>query len=125
MIWITGFLFPYTRRDTEFGPFEMLTIALPISMIAGGFLSWRIVRIYRLFVSGQIVRGWILSLRIIRDRGRLEFAYEIGGRSYAAWTPVHRTKQVLSLRQGDEVEILVDASFPTHAIVRSLYVDSL
>jgi hypothetical protein len=46
----------------------------------------------------------------------------MAGRPYATWTPVHKNRQVLALHPNQEIDILVDASRPTKAIVRHLYV---
>jgi glutamate synthase (NADPH/NADH) large chain len=52
------------------GRVEMLTIALPLSLIVGGFLLWRVTRIQTLFGRGAAVRGTITRIRLVRDRGR-------------------------------------------------------
>jgi len=97
-------------------------IALPFSLLAGGCLIWRIARIYRLFSRGKLVRAQITRVDVARDRGRLEFAYDIGGHRVSSWTPVHKNKQVEALAVNQEVEVLVDAANPLNAIVRDLYV---
>jgi hypothetical protein len=121
-IWIIGFLFPFVRKGASFGTFEVLAFALPISMVAGGFLLWRIARIHRLFAFGRLVPAQVTSLRIARDRGRLEFEYDFGGLRRTSWMPVHKNKRVLALEPNQQVEVLVDPRDPTNAIVRQLYV---
>jgi hypothetical protein len=121
-IWIIGFMFPYIRRGAQFGAVEILTVALPLSVLACGFLVWRIVRIQRLFAHGRRIPARILDIKIVRDRGRLEFAYDLDGRTFCSWTPIHKNKQTLALYPNQEIEVLVDVSRPTTAIVHHLYV---
>jgi hypothetical protein len=37
-IWVIGLIFPFLRQGATFGRVEILTIALPLSLIAAGFL---------------------------------------------------------------------------------------
>jgi hypothetical protein len=120
-IWIIGFVFPYLRHGAQFDTTAALTVALPISVIAGGFLLWRIGRIQRLFALGRLVPGLVLDVRIIRDRGRLDFTYKLDGNRFRSWMPIHKNKQTLALPPNQEVEVLVDASRPSRAVVRHLY----
>jgi len=120
-IWMIGYLFPFVRQGARFGSFEMLVIALPISLLACGILCWRIHRIHRLFSRGEKARGYITRIHLARDRGRIEFMYERDGRSHTCWTPVHQNRAVLALQIGQEVDLLVDPARPTRAIIRHLY----
>ena len=54
-IWLIGFAFAYIRTGARFGRVEMLTIALPLSLIAAGFFLWRVRRIQVLFRRGTAV----------------------------------------------------------------------
>ncbi len=121
-IWIIGFLFPFVRTGASFGSFEMLAFALPISLMAGGLLLWRIARIHRLFSLGRLVSAQVTRIRIVRDRGRLEFEYDFDGLRRSSWMPVHKNKRVMALAPNQQVEVLVDPTDPTNAIVRQLYV---
>ena len=121
LIWVAGFLFPLKRPSASFGSFEMFTIAAPISLVAGRFLVWRILRIRALFQRGHLTKGRITGIRIARDRGRLEFSYDFAGRPFQSWMPVHKNKQVLAFQIDQEVDVLVDPRRPHTAIVRDLY----
>lgn len=120
--WIIGYVFPFVRRGAQFGAFEMLTVALPLSLVTAGFFLWRLQRIHYLFARGEQVRGYITDIRLARDRARVEFMYERSGHSYVSWTPVHQNRDVLALRIGQEVDLLVDSARPTKAIIRHLYI---
>jgi hypothetical protein len=120
-IWVIGFVFPFIRTGARFSRVEMLTTALPLSLIAAGLFLWRVRRIQRLFSRGEAVRGYITRIRLARDRGRVEFHYECGGRRFESWLPVHQNPEVLALRESQEIELLVDAARPPRAILRHLF----
>ena len=121
-IWVIGLLFPFLRQDARFGRVEMLTIALPLSLLAAGFLLWRVTRIQTLFRRGAAVRGSITRIRFARDRGRVEFRYEFNGQRLESWMPVHQSPEVLALRESQEIDLLVDTTRPRLAIIRDLFV---
>jgi len=120
-IWFIGLIFPFLRQGATFGRVEILTIALPLSLIAAGFLLWRVTRIQTLFRRGAAVRGNITRIRLVRDRGRVEFRYEFNGERLESWMPVHQTPEVLALRESQEIDLLVDATRPRRAIIRHLF----
>ena len=120
--WVIGLIFPFLRQGATFGRVEILTIALPLSLIAAGFLLWRVTRIQTLFSRGAAVRGNITRIRLVRDRGRVEFRYEFNGECLESWMPVHQTPEVLALRESQEIDLLVDATRPRRAIIRHLFI---
>jgi len=122
VIWLISAQLVLFRHDGSFTAREALMIAVPLSLVAGGLLAWRIVRIHRLFSRGQLVRAQITRLDVAMDRGRVEFAYDFRGHRVTSWTPVHKNKQVEALAVNQEVEVLVDAANPLSAIVRDPYV---
>ncbi len=101
--------------------FEILTVALPVSLVAACFLFWRIARIQRLFRHGIAVKGGITHIQFSRDRARVEFLYEFNGECFGAWMPLHQTREVLALRVSQEVELLVDKTHPRQAIIWHLF----
>jgi len=122
VIWLISAQFMLFRHDGSFTARDALMLALPLSLVAGGLLVWRIVRIHRLSSRGQVVRAQITRVEVAMDRGRVEFAYDFAGRRVSSWTSVHKNKQVAALAANQEVEVLVDAANPLNAIVRDLYV---
>jgi uncharacterized protein DUF3592 len=122
VIWLISAQLVLFRRDGSITAREALMIAIPLSLVAGGLLVWRIVRIHRLFARGQLVRAQITRVEVAMDRGRVEFAYDFGGHRVSSSTQVHKNKQVEALAVNQEVEVLVDAANPLNAIVRDLYV---
>jgi hypothetical protein len=122
VIWLISAQLVLFRRDGSFTAREALMLAVPLSLVAGGLLVWRIVRIHRLFSRGQLLRAQITRVEVAMDRGRVEFTYDFGGHRVSSWTQVHKNKQVEALAVNQEVEVLVDAANPGNAIVRDLYV---
>ncbi len=122
VIWLISAQLMLFRRDGSFTARDALMIAVPLSLVAGGLLVWRIVRIHRLFARGQLLRAQITRVDLAMDRGRIEFVYDFGGHRVSSWTQVHKNKQVEALAVNQEVEVLVDTANPLNAIVRDLYV---
>jgi hypothetical protein len=111
IIWLISGQLMLFRHDGGFTGRDALMLAVPLTLVAGGLLLWRIVRIHRLFSRGQLVRAQITRVEVAMDRGRV-----------SSWTSVHKNKQVAALAANQEVEVLVDAANPGNAIVRDLYV---
>src|SRR5262245_2628062 len=122
VIWLICAQLPFIRRDGGFGVLDAVVLAVPLSLLAGGFVVWRIMRIHRLFAHGQLVRARVTRLDTVTDRCRLEFTYDFGGNRVTSCTRVYRNRQVAALALDQEVEVLVDAARPDNAIVRQLYV---
>jgi hypothetical protein len=116
MIWLICGAFPLIRPGAK-----LLALASAISLAAGAALAWRIARIHRLFARGQLARARISSVSIVKDRGRIEFDYELSGKLFTSWMPIHKNRDVLAIRVGQEVDVLVDPASPATAIVRHLY----
>jgi hypothetical protein len=119
IVWAIHFAFPYLKRGAD-APDE--GFALGLSILAAAALAWRIARVRGLFSSGNAVDGIVESVRIVKDRGRLEYSYRVGGRAMTGWCPVHKSKQVLGLRAGQKLTVLVDRAKPGRSIVADLFV---
>ena len=120
--WLIYFIFPYIRKGVKPHGLYLVAFAVSASAVFITMSAWRVIRIRRLFRLGEITKGRITALWFAKDRGRLEYAYEINGQRFNSWSPVHKTKSVLSLKVGEVVEILVDKKRPLRAIVKRLYV---
>lgn len=116
--WAIHFGFPLIQRGPAPLPLWLPAVA-SVALVA--VLVWRIRRVNWLFTNGMPVVGVITDLLIARDRGRLEFEFEVEGKRVISWMPIHRTKSVLSLSPGDRVDLLFDETKPTRAIVKALY----
>jgi hypothetical protein len=101
---------------------DITSFALPLNAAATTVLAWRCARVLRLFKHGQAVAGEVIALSVVRDRGRLEFAYTVGGERLQSWMPVHKTARVMALVPGQQVMVLVAAHKPRQAIVKDVFV---
>ena len=100
----------------------LLYIGMPFGLACLAVLGWRVSRILGLFRHGVPAVGTITALRLAKDRGRLEFSYEIaGGPVHETWHSVHQWAEVLALEPGQEVAVLASPSDPSVAIVRHLF----
>lgn len=84
-------------------------------------LTWRILRIKRLFDGRNIIAGTINHIVIVKDRGRLEFSFNYNGSTISSWMPVHKTKEVLYFESGTPVTVAFNPDKPTDAIVLDLF----
>ena len=116
--WVIHFGFPFVQRGGAALPVWLPTVA-SVALVA--VLLWRIRRVSWFFSSGRPAVGVITDLRIVKDRGRLEFEFLVEGRRVVSWMPIHKTKAVMSLSPGDRVDLLFDKGKPTRAIVKGLY----
>jgi hypothetical protein len=122
VIWLISAQLPFVSRDDGVGATEAVAVALVASLVAGGLLLWRIVRVYRLFSRGRLVRARITRLEVTHDRARLELAYDFGGAAVTSWTQVYNNRRAQALAVNQDVDVLVDPQPPGDAIIRHLYV---
>ena len=118
IIWIIHFGFPYLKKEA-FAPIE---IGISVCILAAVALVWRIVRVTRLFDSGEQTDGVVEAVRIVKDRGRLEYSYRVKEEIISGWNPVHKSKQVLSLRVGQTITVLFDRAQPKKSIVADIFI---
>lgn len=116
--WGIFFGFAYLKPDASPLPLWLPAI-VSVTLIV--LLLWRIRRVNWFFSNGASTIGKITGLYIAKDRGRLEFIFDIGGKRVRSWMPIHKTKKVLSLSSGDRVNVLYDKNYPTRAIVQLLF----
>ena len=121
-IWLIGLAFPLLRTGAEAGGRGLLAVAAPISLVAAGFLLWRIGRIHRLFRKGVPAKGGVTHVQFSRDRARVEFVSELKGQRFGSWMPLHQSREVLALRVSQAIEVLVDEAEPSRAIIRHMFV---
>lgn len=118
IIWVLYVGFPYLKPDALAIPLMMPWAA---SLGCCALIAWRLQRVHELFKYGELADGRVTALRLVKDRGRLEFEFDVDGVPVRCWTPVHKTRQVLRLRPGMRVPILFAPNRPGRAIVKSLY----
>jgi RES domain-containing protein len=62
-----------------------------------------------------------MLVQLTRNRGRVEFMYDSEGSMRTSWMPVHKTKAVQALVEGQQVEILVHPTHVSHAMIAHLF----
>lgn len=117
IIWIIAVAFPHIRPGAAFSS----TIAIVVSTACVFLLVARILRFKSIWNSGAVTDGRVVAVRIIKDRGRFEYEYEVEGAKIIAWRAVHKSKHVLSFRPGDPVTVAYDPNNPKRSIVRELF----
>jgi len=118
IVWGVAAAFPYLKRGAAPFPAWM---PISASAVLAAIAIWRVLRVRWLFKNGACADGVITRLLIAKDRGRLQFGFEVDGVPVTSWMPIHKTKAVLSLHPGRRVQVLYDRSAPTCAIVRDLF----
>lgn len=106
------------------GSLLFLGIFIASILIFVPVLYFRIKNIQTHFQNGIEVKGQIVYVNLWKDRGRIEYIYEINGETYKAGTAVHRSKFVDSLTEGQVVDIIVSAKNPKKALIKDMYVSS-
>jgi hypothetical protein len=93
---------PLNSSDSTF-----LYIAIVGTVLGIGLLVWRMYTIKQFFANGERTVGRITNVAFFRDRGRIEYSYQMNGQPY---------------RNGDEIELIVDRSNPKRAFIKKLYI---
>ncbi len=114
IIWIVRYAFPPA--------WKLPALPWAISGVALLALGWRVLRVKKFFSLGAAAEGSVEAVRIVKDRGRLEYSYEVEGRKIVAWCPVHKSKQILGIRVGQKITVLYDSRRHESSIVRELFV---
>lgn len=119
-----GFLHQFFSRgrSTEPGdPSFFLNMAIVTICIFIPLLIFRIKNIYNHFEKGIEVVGKIVYLNLWKDRGRVEYEYEIDGEKYRSGNALHRNKFVNSLEEGQEVIIIVSKNNHKKGFIKEIY----
>jgi len=106
---------------------EAQPIYLALTVLAtiggAGVLAYRLWLFFRLFRSGESVRGKISSVQLRRDRGRVEYSYIFNHQEYISGAQVHRNARTKALKSGELVNLIVDPANPRRAFILHLYTD--
>jgi hypothetical protein len=98
-----------------------LWIAVGATALGALLLFWRVRRFSRLFASGRRVPGTVTSVWFYKDRGRIEFSYELDGRRLTGGNAVHKTRRTRAIEEGMAVTILLDPHNPKTTLLLDLY----
>lgn len=107
IVWVIWVAWPIFKHHDPVAFSFFIPFAAIISLVLGALLFWRVKRVFYLFAHGIEVPGQVTWLHIVRDRGRLEFQFELNGRLVQSWVPVHKSKRVMSFVVGQSVRVLL------------------
>lgn len=112
---------PWLFKGSESQNWPIYFLAISVSS-AIFIILLRISSIHSLFKAHNETEGVIEYLSIVKDRGRLEYSFMIGNERINSWSPVHKTKHVLSFNSGDVVTILYKPNNASKSLIKELYV---
>jgi hypothetical protein len=101
-------------------PYVLGALALG-TLLAAGWLAWRVYRIWRLFRTGLEVRGRITVATMRGYRGQVDYTYTYGRYKFKQSANLHRNKRTLALRDWTPVTLLIDRQKPQLSVIRDLY----
>ena len=93
-----------------------------ITVVALAILIWRIQVFNTIFSDGIETTATINNVSFFRDRGRVDYVYTYQGQKYVSGNAIHKVKQTLALKAGEQVVLMVDRNNPKRAFIRNLYV---
>lgn len=93
-----------------------------ITVVALAILIWRIQVFNTIFSDGIEATATINNVSFFRDRGRVDYVYTYQGQKYVSGNAIHKVKQTLALKAGEQVVLMVDRNNPKRVIIRDLYV---
>lgn len=120
-----GLLYQFFSRGRLTEPLDpsfFLALALITLCICIPLFILRIKKIQKHFHDGLEVMGEIVYLKLWKDRGRVEYEYEIGGKKYRSGNGVHRNNFVNSLAEGQKLPIIVSKTNYNKGFIKDLYI---
>lgn len=102
--------------------FTLPIIFAVISVVALAILMWRIQVFNTVFSDGIETTATINNVSFFRDRGRVDYVYTYQGQKYVSGNAIHKVKQTLALKAGEQVVLMVDRNNPKRAFIRDLYI---
>ena len=101
--------------------FTLPIIFAVISVVALAILMWRIQVFNTVFSDGIETTATINNVSFFRDRGRVDYVHTYQGQKYVSGNAIHKVKQTLALKVGEQVVLMVDRNNPKRAFIRDLY----
>ena len=102
--------------------FTLPIIFAVISVVALAILMWRIQVFNTVFSDGIETTATINNVSFFRDRGRVDYVHTYQGQKYVSGNAIHKVKQTLALKVGEQVVLMVDRNNPKRAFIRDLYI---
>jgi len=98
-----------------------LYIAIAGTVVGIALLAWRFYSFQQTFANGENAVGRITSVSFFKDRGRIEYSYNLKGQTYKSGNAIMKNKKTQLFRDGDEIELIVDRLNPNRAFIKTLY----
>ncbi len=121
-----GVSFESTRSETvvENSGGNPVFLIAPILLTIGGalLLSWRVSSISKLFETGERIKGKIITVSFLKDRGRIDFSYNYKRQKFQSGLSIMKNSKTQSYRNGADVVLIVDAANPSRVLIQDLYV---
>lgn len=96
----------------------ILAIASAIALIIAGV---RFIRILAIFNENQVEEAIINKVYVYRGRASISFDFTYHGEKYRSTQHVIRTKAIMKYKPGDSVQVLIDWSNPSNALILELF----
>lgn len=92
-----------------------------LGLLGVPLLLLRVRSVRGIFARGVVVPGRVTAVWLEGDRGRVDFEYAFEGATYRCGAALHRTSAAERLREGADVEVLVDRARPQSALIPALF----
>jgi len=102
----------------------VLQVVLAVMMLAGfvGHVA-RVAWLERFVTKAAECQGVVTGLSLYRDRGHVQYSYEVDGERRSAKNAVHASAQVRALAEGQAVRVLAGAKGgKQRSLIKDLYV---
>ncbi len=110
-----------SRSGTKLTGGTFLGIAVIATVTLLPLFAYRIYAFKAIFKNGLLCKGEITAINFIRDRGRVQFKYTLGGQEFNSGSPVMKNARTKALRVGQEVDLVVHPEKRSRAFIVDLY----
>ena len=98
-----------------------LYIAVVLVFLGVPLFVWRYGSIRHTFLTGIEATGTVVSVTHFKDRGRIEAEFSHDGRTHRMGNPVHLTRQVRAIQEGQTVTIVYRDGDPRKAFIKDIF----
>jgi hypothetical protein len=105
----------------EYDPAFFLKLAAVATPLCLAVLTTRVRAVRRVFREGEPTRATVTNITKYRDRGRIEYAFELGGKVVETGHAVHFNRAVKDLQVGQRVTVYARRDEPGDAYVAEIF----
>jgi len=99
-----------------------LYMAIVLVLVGVPLFIRRYGSIRHTFRTGIEAQGTVVSVTHFKDRGRIEAEFTLDGEIHRMGNPVHLTKQVRTIQEGQTVTIVYCSNDPRKAFIKDIFV---